>query len=182
MKIQKKTIILSAAFLVLAITSFQVVKNEFSPAELNREDNVTVIVPKAEVLPKQEIIPMRVDKFEFHNLGEGTDTGNPGDILQTISGQGFYYTSRSPRLLFGKEYIVENTEVNKAGTELYVILSKEVLENFQKLDFKQVVVFMGDDPKAKGVATFQISPDSYADIKAEKTVVLKYQRGYFIRE
>ena len=182
-KIPMKPILVTLILLLLLIAGFQTVKNELkSPSELNKEDKTTLYVPKQEKLPKQEIVPMKAESYEFHVLAEGTDTGNPGDILQTIKGQGFYYTSHSPKIQFGEDLIIENTEVNKDGTELYVILSKADLAKLQELEYEQITIFMGEDPKARGTTQIQITSKAYMDVKPEKQAVLKYQRGYFVRE
>lgn len=179
---KKPIILLFIAFILVTTITQSIKKDTISPSELNRENNTKVYVPEREILQTKEVVPMSVDIYELQILGPVTETGNPTDILQTIKGQGFYYTSRPPRLLFGKDFIVENTEVNKEGTELYVILSKEILEKLQYIEFREAIIFMGDDPESKSAVRFEISPSNYFEIDTNKTVDLKYKRGYFIRE
>jgi hypothetical protein len=140
--------------------------------------------PKSRKLRKQ--LPIKVKIVQVQRLAEGTHAGNPGDILLTLKGQGFSLTSLAPRIILNENMILEHTEINKDGTELYVIIPAEFLESKKhKLDFEEVIVENpGGKKKIKYARThFRLKPKDLLEIdpKTRKARLL-YKKYFFEKE
>lgn len=183
MKNYKKLIFLLSVAIIAVVSISQVEKQDLSPADMNTENETKFVVPKVEKLQIQDIEPLRADRFEIQLISEKSDVGNGGDRLLTIIGSGFNLTSVSPKVVFGKDFIIENTETNNKGAELYVIISKETLEKLiSRTDFTEATVIGGSKPAYKGSGKIYITPKDFIDIDSSNIVSLKYRKGFFIRE
>lgn len=129
--------------------------------------------------------PLRVDSFQVQRVAEGSDLGAPGDLLITFWGQGFALTSKAPRLLLTGGFALESTEINRDGTELYVLVPGDQVTRIQGMRFDSVVV---DNPGAREDTEFArasvrataarlLRPDPDAP-----AVRLVYRDGAFSRE
>ena len=84
--------------------------------------------------------PLRVDSFQVQRISGRSDLGAEGDLLITFSGQGFLLTSTAPRVVIGAGLTLESTEVNRNGTELYVLVPRNMVARIQGVRFDSVVV------------------------------------------
>jgi len=183
MKNYKKIVFLLAVAIVAVISISQVTKDEPPPSEMNTENETKFHVPEAEKIQFQEIEPLQAESFEIQVLSEMSDVGNTGDLLLTIIGSGFYLTSVSPRVVFNEDFLIKDTEVNEKGTELYVILSQETLENLlSRTDLKEAQVLVGGKEVSNDSGKISISPNDFTEIERSNIVSLKYRNGFFVRE
>ncbi|MCX6319416.1 MAG: hypothetical protein NTW29_19220 [Bacteroidetes bacterium] len=78
---------------------------------------------------KPRSIPLELTSVEVQTLDTSTRIGNAGDLLITISGRGFAFTSSNPVVIAGRERY-ENTYSNEEGSELYVIIPSGNIQRF----------------------------------------------------
>lgn len=183
MKKHKKLIFLLSLALIVVLTTSQVVKEkQFSPAQFNTEKVKKVYTSMETGQRISKTTSLDVVGFEIQALSEKSDIGNSGDLLLTIKGAGFYLTSVSPKVVFTKDIILNNTEVNEKGTELYVVISKKMLKKLQSSRYKKATVIAGSMKGSEDAGTFLIKPESFVNFDSKKITILKYRNGFFVRE
>jgi hypothetical protein len=129
--------------------------------------------------------PLRVDTFHVQRVGPGSGLGAAGDLLITFRGEGFMLTSRAPRVQLTGDFALEGTEVNRDGTELFVLVPRTQLSRIQGMRFDSVVVanpgsrretpFAGIAVRATAARLLRPDPDA-------PVVRLVYRDGAFSRE
>jgi hypothetical protein len=92
----------------------------------------------ARPVPRQQAL--RVDSLEVQRVAEGSALGAAGDLLLTFKGSGFALTSKAPRLLLPGGAALESTEINREGTELYVLVPRGQTARIGAMRFDSVVV------------------------------------------
>jgi hypothetical protein len=157
-------------------------RNPASPGDRNgREFRMT---PETTPPPAQQR-PLRIDSIQVQRSVEGSALGSAGDLLITFNGQGFMLTSLSPRVVLTPELVLEMTEVNGDGTELYVVLPRDLVSRVEAARFDSVVVInpggLEDSPyvraSARATAARLLRPDP--GVPAVRVV---YREGVFSRE
>jgi hypothetical protein len=131
---------LLAAGAILATVSVAQVRRDQSPAGPGDREGTEFRMPPGEPQQVARQQPLRVDSFQVQRIAGGSDLGAAGDLLVTFHGQGFVLTSLAPRLIVGEDLALESTEVNREGTELYVVLPRNVMSRIEAMRFDSVVV------------------------------------------
>ena len=83
---------------------------------------------------------IRVDTFYVQRVAGGSGLGNPGDLLITFAGQGFTLSAKAPRLELAADFALEATEINRDGTELYVLMPRTQMSRIAAMRFDSVLV------------------------------------------
>lgn len=129
--------------------------------------------------------PVRVDTFYVQRVAGGSGLGSPGDLLITFQGQGFTLSARAPRLVLAGDFALEATEVNRDGTELYVLVPRDQMPRIATLRFDSVVVA---NPGARSDTEFARRPVRASAARLLRpdrdapAVRLVYRDGAFSRE
>jgi hypothetical protein len=134
---------------------------------------------KIEVPPPR---PLSVEKLDVRELAAGTSLGKAGDILVTLYGTGFLLTAKAPRLILG-ELTLENTEINRDGTELYVVLPRQELDSVARMEFEKVVV-QNPGTWKEGAGSVEVRARPADLVRAEEgaePVRVTYREGAFVR-
>lgn len=175
-----------AAAAIAATVAIAQVRNERSPAQPGeRQDGTAFRTPS---LPAQQVRrpePLRVDSFVVHRIGQGSALGAAGDLLITFAGRGFMLTARAPRVLVGDDLVLDATEINAGGTELYVLVPASLTTRIQSMRFDSVIVAnpggLQDTEHAR--AAVAATPDRLLRPERDApTVRLVYDDGSFRRE
>jgi hypothetical protein len=111
-----------------------------SPASPGDRDGTAFRMPPDTAPPAVKQQPLRVDSFHVQRVAGKSDLGATGDLLITFRGQGFMLTDKAPRLLLSEGSALESTEINRDGTELYVLVPQKELTRIAGLRFDSVVV------------------------------------------
>ena len=186
MKKLKKTLVAVAAIALVGLLTAQEKRETPSPAGVGGVDQgreFTMPRLEAQEFRKQE--PIKIEDFDLEIIAEGSLVGHPGDFLLTFKGRGFMLTSLSPRVMLGEELTLESTEVNRDGTELYLLLSREAFGTLGRLSFEKVVVEnpggLQDSPYAR--AAIAMTPRELIDRERNaQKVVLVYRDSFYVRQ
>ena len=179
MKKSRVPIILLVLFLA-AIFVWQVTKDELiSPAKLNREHEVKVVVPEVEI-PKQELASLQVDSLEVRLVGNNSDWGEENDFLIIMVGKGFVVTAKSPMVMFDNQLMFSSVETNGEGTELYTLLDQDRFEKQIKAGGFERIRIMGSSEKE--IDWLPISIRHFELTKELNRINLKYRNGQFTIE
>jgi hypothetical protein len=174
-------VVAAAAAAVVAITQ---VARDRSPASVGDRGGREFRTQPAGPPPASQP-PVRVDSFVVQRVAQGSALGAPGDLLITFHGQGFTLTSRAPRLLVTPAVTLETTEVNRDGTELYVLVPRAQLQRLSGARFDSVVVA---NPGARQEGEFArasiraTAARLFAPTPGAAAVRLVYREGTFSRE
>ena len=131
--------------------------------------------------------PLRVDTFHVQRVGPGSGLGAPGDLLITFRGEGFLLTSRAPRLQLTGDFALEATEINRDGTELFVLVPRNQMTRIAAMRFDSVTVANPGarrDPAA-GLAPVSVRATAARLLRLDPdapVVRLVYRDGAFSRE
>ncbi len=173
--------IMAAIIIVAALAISQVTHRETVPSAAS---NAKVVAPAVEE-SKVRDIPERtsVETFEVQALTNAK--GDPKGILLTFVGKGFYLTSLTPSVKIG-EVEINNTEINKEGTELYVIIDKKLLRKIKSQDTNKATIVMpgyrGDEKRERRTVSVDLDVAEVVNYDKGKTVKLEYRENYFTRE
>ncbi len=142
-------------------------------------------MPRLEVQKIREQVPIGVESYDLEIIAEGSAVGQAGDLLLTFKGQGFVLTSLSPRVILDEDLTLEQTEINRDGTELYVLLSREEVDTLYRRRFDKAVVEnpggVEDTPYAR--ASIAMTPQDLMSREREADkVVLVYRDSFFERQ
>ena len=175
---------LAAAAVVVTLGITQAVRDQ-NPAGAGELDGKPFRMPAEKAAPAARQLPLRVDSFVVQRVAQGSAWGAAGDLLITFRGQGFMLTSRAPRVLLTDKDVLEATEINRDGTELYVLVPRAQIARVQGLRFDSVVVA---NPGAIQTGEFarasaRASPAQLTSpARDAATVRLVYRDGAFSRE
>lgn len=128
--------------------------------------------------------PLRVDSFDVRQVAEGSVFGSPEDLLVTFHGQGFLITALAPRVLIGEDLVLDLTEVNQDGSQLYLLLTPELTERIEAAPSDTLVVANPgglQDPE-RTRATVPASAAELLRPRTDARVRLHYESGAFTRE
>jgi hypothetical protein len=129
----------SAVAVVATVAIAQVVRDRGPSSPGDREGREFRMPPDTPPpLARQQ--PLRVDSFQVQRVAGNSALGAPGDLLITFLGQGFVLTAKAPRLLLSPELALESTEINRDGTELYVLVPRTLVARIEGMRFDSVVV------------------------------------------
>lgn len=174
-----------AAAAILATAAIAQVVQERSPAGPGDRDGRAFRMPADTARPVARQQALRVDSLEVQRVAEGSALGVAGDLLITFKGSGFALTSKSPRLLLPGGTALESTEINREGTELYVLVPRDQMARIGAMRFDSVVVA---NPGARedvesARASIRASPARLArPDPGAPAVRLVYRDGAFSRE
>lgn len=155
-----------------------------APTDVGASDaGVRFELPAGQRLEVPAARPLSVERFEVHELAEGTALGKPGDLLVTFFGSGFLLTARTPRLRLSDEVVLETTEIGRQGSELYVVVPREQIEAIAGMAFTEVVVENpGHWKEGQGTARVEATPDRLLRPAADAAPVrVVYRDGAFAR-
>jgi len=111
-----------------------------SPASPGDRDGTAFRMPPDTAPPPVQQQPLRVDSFHVERVAGKSALGATGDLLITFRGRGFMLTDKAPRLLLSEGSALESTEINRDGTELYVLVPQKELPRIAALRLDSVVV------------------------------------------
>lgn len=131
---------LLATVLVLSTLGILQVRRDRSPASPGDPDGREVRMPPTPVQQLATQRRLQVDSFQVQRIASGSDLGAAGELLITFIGQGFLLTARAPRVHIVEGLVLDVTEVNRDGTELYVVLPRAVMSRVEAARFDSVVV------------------------------------------
>jgi len=156
------------------------------PSDVGRtEKNVEFRVPDIQPITLREVRPLKVERFEVHELAEGSHAGETGDPLLTFHGQGFLATSKSPQVvLAGGKVVLVDTLMNLEGTQLFVVISREMRSKIEVLDLEEVIVVNPggrQDTKYGHVSVAARVEDLLHPEKGAPKARLLYEKGEFVR-
>jgi hypothetical protein len=176
---------LGGAVVIAATVGIAQVARDRSPASPGDREGRQFRMPADTPPPGVTQQPLRVDSFHVQRVAGGSDLGAPGDLLITFRGQGFALTSKAPRLLLTGGFALESTEINRDGTELYVLVPRNQVTRIEGMRFDSVVVanpgarrdteFARASVRATAARLLRPDPDAAA-------VRLVYRDGAFSRE
>jgi hypothetical protein len=128
------------AVAIVATVAIAQVRQDRSPGSPGDREGTAFRMPADTTRQAARAQPLRVDSFQVQRIAGRSDLGAEGDLLITFTGQGFLLTSTAPRVLIGTGLTLESTEVNRSGTELYVLVPASLATRLAGLRFDSVVV------------------------------------------
>jgi hypothetical protein len=131
---------LGLAVAIVATVGIAQVRQDRSPGSPGDREGTAFRMPADTTRQVASPQPLRVDSFQVQRIAGRSDLGAEGDLLITFTGQGFQLTSTAPRVLIGAGVTLESTEVNRNGTELYVLVPRNMVTRIQAVRFDSVVV------------------------------------------
>ena len=131
---------LGLAVAIVATVGIAQVRQDRSPGSPGDREGTAFRMPADTTRQVARPQPLRVDSFQVQRIAGRSDLGAEGDLLITFTGQGFQLTSTAPRVLIGAGVTLESTEVNRNGTELYVLVPRNMVTRIQSVRFDSVVV------------------------------------------
>jgi hypothetical protein len=111
-----------------------------SPASPGDREGKAFRMPRDTAPPPAKQQALRVDSIHVQRVAGKSDLGATGDLLITFRGQGFMLTDKAPRVLLTADLALESTEINRDGTELYVLVPRKDLTRIAAMRFDSVVV------------------------------------------
>jgi hypothetical protein len=173
------------AVAIVATVGLAQVARPRSPASPGDREGKVFRMPRDTAPPPVKQQPLRVDSLHVQRVAGKSDLGATGDLLITFRGQGFMLTDKAPRVLLSADLALESTEINRDGTELYVLVPRKDLTRIAAMRFDSVVVAnpgaRQDTPFARtsvrATAERLLRPDPGAP-----AVRLVYRDGAFSRE
>ena len=149
------------------------------------KDGIEYRVPPVPVRQVRKLVPAKIESFEVQYLVKDPETKEPKFILLTFIGQGFILSSHAPRMIINNELILENTQINKEGTELYVIIPVELLETkIKHMKFKEIIIENPAGPSDKKFGGIKVSmtPKNLLRIDPKaKRVKLVFKDNFYTR-
>jgi hypothetical protein len=135
--------------------------------------------------PVRQQPSLRVGAFQAERVAGGSGLGAAGDLLITFRGQGFVLTAKAPRVLVAEGVTLEASEINRDGTELYVLVPRAQIAKIAALRFDSVVVAnpgARQDKEFGRVAVRATAAQLLRLDPAAPAVRLVYRDGAFSRE
>jgi hypothetical protein len=124
--------------------------------------------------------PLRVDRMDLWRLKAGTVMGKEGDWAMVLHGAGFLEAEFGPIVHFGEKITLERTVVSADGSELYVVVPQDVMEDATKLKFRELAVQnpsgLDRDPKRWG--RLEVEPRAFA-AAMDSAKDARFERGTY---
>jgi hypothetical protein len=156
-----------------------------SPADAGTMNGVPLRGAKPDsslVVPK---LPgtLRVDRMDLWRLKAGTVAGKTGDWAMVLHGEGFFEAEYAPVVHLGEKITLGGTSVNADGSELYVVMPSEVMEEAKKAKFRELAVQnpSGLDRNPERWGRLAIEPRAFA-AAADSAGDAKFERGTYSTE
>ncbi|HSK17692.1 MAG TPA: hypothetical protein VK912_01025 [Longimicrobiales bacterium] len=170
---------------ILATVAVAQVRSDRNPAGTGDRAGTEFQVPPGEQQQPARQQPLRVDSLQVQRIAGASDLGAAGDLLITFHGQGFALTSLAPRLIISGDLALESTEINRDGTELYVVLPRNLMSRIEAMRFDSVTVANPGARQDTEFARASVRATSARLLRPDPTapaVRVLYRDGAFSRE